>query len=51
MVVTDGKVHFWGFVESKEQRSAMRVAAENIPGVVAVKDHMTLDARILSYGV
>ena len=35
MVVTDGKVHFWGFVESDEQRGAMRVAAENIPGVVA----------------
>lgn len=51
IVVTDGKVHFWGLVESDEQRDAMRVAAENIPGVRAVKDHMTLDARVLSYGV
>jgi CBS domain-containing protein len=51
IVVTDGKVHFWGFVESQEQRDAMRVAAENIPGVRAMKDHMTLDARVLSYGV
>jgi osmotically-inducible protein OsmY len=49
--VTDGKVHLWGFVESQEQRDAMRVAAENIPGVRAMKDHMTLDARALSYGV
>ena len=51
VVVTDGKVHFWGVVESKEQRDAMRVAAENIPGVVAVKDHMTHEGRVLSYGV
>jgi CBS domain-containing protein len=50
IVVTDGKVHFWGFIESEEQRDAMRIAAENIPGVRAVKDHMTLDARVLSYG-
>ena len=49
VVVTDGKVHYWGFVESQEQRNAMRVAAENIPGVHAVKDHMTLDTRALSY--
>jgi CBS domain-containing protein len=51
VVVTDGTVHFWGFVESDEQRNAMRVAAENIPGVRKVKDHTTVDARVLSYGV
>jgi osmotically-inducible protein OsmY len=32
-------VHFWGAVNSEEEREAMRVAAENITGVRGVKDH------------
>lgn len=41
VVVSDGTVHFWGFVESAEQRQALVVAAKNIPGVQDVEDHTT----------
>lgn len=34
--VKDGIVHLWGIIGSPEERAAMRVAAENIPGVRAV---------------
>jgi CBS domain-containing protein len=39
VIVTEGMVHFWGMVESEDQRSAARVAAENVPGVRGVEDH------------
>jgi CBS-domain-containing membrane protein len=40
VIVEDGIVHFWGFVENDEERRALRVAAENTPGVKAVEDHL-----------
>jgi len=39
VIVTEGVVHFFGIVESDDQRAAARVAAENIPGVRGVEDH------------
>jgi len=39
-VVKDGVVDLWGFITNEHQRSAMRVAAENVPGVTAVRDHL-----------
>jgi CBS domain-containing protein len=39
VIVKNGIVHFWGAVNSEEEREAMRVAAENIAGVRGVKDH------------
>jgi CBS-domain-containing membrane protein len=39
IVVADGVVHLWGVVGSEEERRALRVAAENIPGVRGVEDH------------
>jgi CBS domain-containing protein len=39
VIVTDGIVHFWGMVNTPDERDAARVAAENIPGVRAVEDH------------
>ena len=39
IVVSDGVVHFWGVVASEEERRALRVAAENFPGVRGVEDH------------
>jgi hypothetical protein len=30
----------WGVIADERQRAALKVAAENIPGVKAVKDHM-----------
>ncbi len=39
-VVHDGVVDLWGVVLHDSERTAIRVAAENIPGVKAVRDHM-----------
>ncbi|WP_374650873.1 CBS domain-containing protein [Dongia sp.] len=41
VIVRHGIAHLWGEVTSEEERAAMRVAAENTPGVEGVKDHTT----------
>jgi CBS domain-containing protein len=48
VTVTDGVVDLWGEAQSSEERKAIRVAAENIPGVLAVNDHLA-DSTILAY--
>lgn len=40
VVVTDGVVHLWGLVTLPEELRALQLAAERIPGVKAVKNHM-----------
>lgn len=40
VTVQDGVVNLWGLVSSEEQRMAVRVTAENIPGVTRVEDHL-----------
>jgi len=40
VVVRDGVVELWGAIIDDRQREALKVAAENIPGVKAVKDHL-----------
>jgi len=40
VVVHDGVVELWGVIVDERQREALKVAAENTPGVRAVKDHM-----------
>lgn len=40
VVVHDGVVDLWGMIIDERQRNALKVAAENIPGVTAVKDHL-----------
>jgi CBS domain-containing protein len=40
VTVTAGVVELWGLVDSREHRLAIRVAAESVPGVVAVKDNL-----------
>jgi predicted transcriptional regulator len=37
--VSEGVVHYWGLLDSDDEREAARVAAENIPGVRKVIDH------------
>ena len=39
VVVSDGVVHLWGTVGSADERRALRIAAENTPGVRAIEDH------------
>lgn len=40
IVVRDGTVELWGAIVDERQREALIVAAENVPGVTAVKDHL-----------
>ena len=40
VTVTDGVVDLWGFVQSESERQAIAVAAEAIPGVAAINDHL-----------
>jgi CBS-domain-containing membrane protein len=42
VIVQDGVVHLWGVVQSEDERSAIRVAAEGVPGVKGVMDHLYL---------
>jgi CBS domain-containing protein len=48
VTVTNGVVDLWGYAQSNEERKAIRVAAEDIPGVVAVNDHLA-NTPILAY--
>lgn len=47
----DGVVHLWGFVEGKEVRDAYRVAAESVPGVRRVKNHLRTMPASVGMGV
>jgi Mg/Co/Ni transporter MgtE len=39
VTVHEGVVHLWGYVGSENERKALRVAAERVPGVKKVRDH------------
>jgi osmotically-inducible protein OsmY len=38
--VVDGAVHFSGTITDERERQALRVAAEGVPGVASVHDHL-----------
>jgi CBS domain-containing protein len=40
VVVRNGAVELWGVIVDERQRAALKVAAENIPGVKSVTDHL-----------
>jgi CBS domain-containing protein len=40
VVVENGVVHLWGYVSSTAVKDAYRIAAENVPGVQRVENHM-----------
>jgi len=40
VVVSDGVVGLWGVITDERERQALIVAAENVPGVKAVHDHL-----------
>jgi CBS domain-containing protein len=46
IAVADGVVHLWGEVLTETERQAARVAAEGVPGVQGVVDHLTQDVRV-----
>jgi CBS domain-containing protein len=39
-IVRDGIVELWGTITDERERQALVVAAENVPGVKAVRDHL-----------
>lgn len=49
-VVSDGVVHFWGMVGTQEEKLAFATAAERVPGVKRVENHLSLRPAML-YGV
>ncbi len=40
VVVSDGVVELWGWVESDQERKALLIAAESVPGVRSVEDRL-----------
>ena len=42
IVVDKGVVHLWGYVDAKPVKDAMRIAAENVPGVRRVVNNMAV---------
>jgi CBS domain-containing protein len=40
VVVTEGVVHLWGMVSTAEESRALELAAQGVPGVRAVENHM-----------
>jgi len=40
VIVRDGAVDLWGSITDERERQALVVAAENVPGVKAVRDHL-----------
>ena len=47
VIVQDGVAQIWGFVENQRHSEACRIAAENVPGVKGVENHLVVQ----SYGV
>jgi osmotically-inducible protein OsmY len=41
VVVRDGIVHLHGTFQADEERRALQLAAESVPGVKRVEDHLT----------
>jgi hypothetical protein len=39
-IVRNGVVELWGTITDDRERQALIVAAENVPGVKAVRDHL-----------
>jgi CBS domain-containing protein len=48
LAVKDGVVELWGAVESDDQRRALRVLVEGVPGVQKVKDDVALLPKMIN---
>jgi CBS domain-containing protein len=49
VIVSSGAVDLWGGVETEAERQAIRVAAENAPGVSTVRDHLYVMPPVLRH--
>ena len=45
VVVGEGVVHLWGMVHSEDERDALRVAAEGVPGVKSIEEKISVLPR------
>jgi CBS domain-containing protein len=48
LAVNDGVVELWGAVDSNEQRRALKVLVEGVPGVKKVEDNVTLLPKVVA---
>jgi CBS domain-containing protein len=46
VLVNDGVAHLWGVIESEEEKRAIHIAAEGVPGVKRVEDHLDIPSVI-----
>lgn len=46
IVVSDGAVHLWGVVPTREEAEALRLAAARVPGVTRVESHLAVRRMI-----
>lgn len=46
VLVKDGVAHLWGVIESEEEKRAIRIAAEGVPGVKRVEYHLEFPSVI-----
>jgi CBS domain-containing protein len=49
VIVNKGVVRYWGYVGSEDARDALRVAAENVPGVKSVEDNLGVSTMPVGY--
>jgi CBS domain-containing protein len=49
VIVRDGVIELWGTVDSQDEKDALRVAAELVPGVRSVADHIAINK--MQYGI
>jgi signal-transduction protein with cAMP-binding, CBS, and nucleotidyltransferase domain len=49
VTVANGVVDLWGYADSAEERRAIRVVAEAIPGVTVVNDHLADSSKFVYY--
>ncbi|MCB1522414.1 MAG: CBS domain-containing protein [Hyphomicrobiaceae bacterium] len=42
VIVENGKVQMWGLVNTQGEKAAAQVAAENVPGVTSIENHLAL---------
>ncbi len=47
VTVANGIVDLWGYAESGEERKAIRVIAEAVPGVTMVNDHLAVSSAFI----
>jgi CBS domain-containing protein len=46
VLVKDGVAHLWGVIESEEEKRAIRIAAEGVPGIKRVEFHLEIPSVI-----